>query len=102
MTFHVSQTDIVSVPAIKWRPIYHPENVTIFNPYFYNATNSSTTITPTYLKAHYLQYPVTQTGTINVQGTLSNQNSSTNQVYGYNSTSSGANNLQTVLMDIIL
>lgn len=67
-------------------------NLSIFNPYVFQSSNSNSSITKAYLQSNFLKYPTTQTGTISVAGTLTNTNSSSNQIYGYSSSVSGSNN----------
>ena len=68
------------------------EILSIFNPYVFQSSNSNSDITKSYLQSNYLKYPTTQTGIINIAGTIINTNSGSNTIFGYGSSLLGTNN----------
>ena len=73
------------------------ENLSTFNPYFFQATNATSAagVSVSFLNSHYIKYPTTQSGTINVAGNFNITKNNTNQFFGYESglnVTSGTNN----------
>jgi len=63
------------------------ENLSTFNPYFFEATNATSAagVSVSFLNSHYIKYPTTQSGTINVAGNFNITKNNTNQFFGYES-----------------